>query len=222
MNETLIPEDFQRAGMITDDEVFEIIVRPLPDGARLTAVLDCCHSGTGLDLPLTWAGDGWREATNPWHTLGDVILFSGCDDDQTSADASDQYRRPAGAMTTALCDSLQAQPNCSMSGLMVAMYRRLRQGRFSQRPQLTSSQPFDANQRRFDLEDICPNMNETVGRIFRRKFKPRPSMKQSPLSDMLVGAGVLAAGAVVGIVAMEAIGGGVGDLVGGLLLGGLF
>jgi hypothetical protein len=51
MDETICPADFERAGMITDDQVFNLIVAPLPSGCRLTAVMDCCHSGTGLDLP---------------------------------------------------------------------------------------------------------------------------------------------------------------------------
>ena len=33
--------------MITDDEICERIVHTLPDGVRLTAVMDSCHSGTG-------------------------------------------------------------------------------------------------------------------------------------------------------------------------------
>jgi hypothetical protein len=52
MDETICPVDFDRAGMITDDTIFNLIVAPLPSGCRLTAVMDCCHSGTGMDLPL--------------------------------------------------------------------------------------------------------------------------------------------------------------------------
>lgn len=36
---------------IVDDEMFNVLVFPLPMGCRLTAVFDCCNSGTGLDLP---------------------------------------------------------------------------------------------------------------------------------------------------------------------------
>ncbi len=41
--------DFKQAGMISDDEISAIIVQTLPEGARLTSVMDCCHSGTGED-----------------------------------------------------------------------------------------------------------------------------------------------------------------------------
>jgi hypothetical protein len=34
--------------MIIDDELFNILVRPLPFGARLFSIMDCCHSGTGI------------------------------------------------------------------------------------------------------------------------------------------------------------------------------
>merc|ERR1712038_970534 len=84
-NETLVPCDFHRgARHVTDDEVWSAIVRPLPSGVRLTAVMDCCHSGTGMDLPFEYdvASRRWCEDVNPAHSAGDVVLFSGCTDDQ--------------------------------------------------------------------------------------------------------------------------------------------
>ena len=54
MNETILPSDFQKAGMITDDQISDTIVKPLPEGVRMTAVMDCCHSGTGMDLSASF------------------------------------------------------------------------------------------------------------------------------------------------------------------------
>jgi metacaspase-1 len=52
-DETIVPVDYQKAGMIVDDEIFDLLVAPLPKGVRLTAVMDCCHSGSVFDLPYT-------------------------------------------------------------------------------------------------------------------------------------------------------------------------
>ena len=41
---------------ITDDVIFEIMVRKLPEDVRFTAVFDCCMSGSILDLPYTEQG----------------------------------------------------------------------------------------------------------------------------------------------------------------------
>jgi len=54
MDETLIPVDHQTAGIIVDDEVHDVLVRGLPKGVRLTAIMDCCHSESMLDLPYTY------------------------------------------------------------------------------------------------------------------------------------------------------------------------
>ena len=32
----------------------DILVKPLPAGCRLTALFDCCHSGSVLDLPYEY------------------------------------------------------------------------------------------------------------------------------------------------------------------------
>eukprot|EP00434_Breviolum_minutum_P006520 symbB.v1.2.005755.t1/scaffold307.1/size232847/20 len=54
--ETLCPEDCDKAGMLLDTELFEILVRPLPSGCRLTCLMDCCHSGGVLNLPYLFTG----------------------------------------------------------------------------------------------------------------------------------------------------------------------
>ena len=48
----MIPCDFRSAGQITDDQLFKSLITPLPAGVFLTVVMDCCHSGTGMDLPF--------------------------------------------------------------------------------------------------------------------------------------------------------------------------
>ncbi|KAK9720066.1 hypothetical protein K7432_004391 [Basidiobolus ranarum] len=57
-DETIYPVDHERAGVIVDDEIHAICVKNLPAGVRLTAVFDCCHSGTVMDLPFTYKCDG--------------------------------------------------------------------------------------------------------------------------------------------------------------------
>merc|ERR1719330_2329180 len=115
--------------------------------------MDCCHSGTCLDLPFCWTGRGWREETNPYHSLGDVQMFSGCEDDDTSSDASTAYGAAGGAMTTALCDVLRRNPSPLYPELLNMLSQSLRQRGFSQQPVLSSSQCFDFR-RPFSFNDI--------------------------------------------------------------------
>ena len=42
-DETILPCDHARAGVIVDDELNSLLVRPLAPGVRLTAIFDCCH-----------------------------------------------------------------------------------------------------------------------------------------------------------------------------------
>jgi hypothetical protein len=52
--ETLVPLDFEQNGMLVDDFLHDLLVKPLPAGVRLTVILDCCHSGSALNLPYTY------------------------------------------------------------------------------------------------------------------------------------------------------------------------
>lgn len=183
-NETLIPVDYERNGQITDDVLWGGLVYKLPEGARITALMDMCHSGTGLDLPYDYNVNTrrWTEDVNPAHSAGDVVLFSGCEDQQTSADVSGGNGMAGGAMTQAFMKAYESTAAMSTyHEFLDAVKKQLRKKRFSQRPQLTSSQEFDTNTRIFSLgyqtasggipSVIEPNHNPKAGRQKRRHVR---------------------------------------------------
>lgn len=148
-DETLVPCDFQKSGMLSDDELRRILVRDLPKGVRLTAILDCCHSGTALDLPykvICREGDLVDIKKKPAHkrqppAAGDVVLLSGCMDTQTSADAGVGLAgntKAAGAMTTAFKVVISKRPGGSYHTVVEEMRKFLKTQGFTQVPQLSS------------------------------------------------------------------------------------
>jgi len=78
-DETLIPVDFKSAGQIVDDEVFAKLVKPMKKDVRVTVLMDCCHSGTALDLPYEMnATDTKMHANNGFNMDmlgGDALLI---------------------------------------------------------------------------------------------------------------------------------------------------
>ncbi|CCK68019.1 Ca(2+)-dependent cysteine protease MCA1 KNAG_0A03330 [Huiozyma naganishii CBS 8797] len=66
----IYPVDFESAGQIIDDEMHDIMVRPLSQGVRLTALFDSCHSGSVLDLPYTYSTKGVVKEPNMWKNVG--------------------------------------------------------------------------------------------------------------------------------------------------------
>jgi Caspase domain len=47
--------DYANAGYIVDDELFQTLVAPQPEGCELTVFLDCCHAGTDVAHASTMA-----------------------------------------------------------------------------------------------------------------------------------------------------------------------
>ncbi|XP_008453837.1 metacaspase-1-like isoform X2 [Cucumis melo] len=153
-DESLCPLDFETAGTIIDDEINATIVRPLPYGAKLHAIIDSCHSGTMLDLPFlcrmhksgsyTWEDhrppSGVYKGTNG----GEVISFSGCDDDQTAADTQAMSKvTTTGAMTFSFIKAIESGEATTYGGSFF--------GRLGQEPQLTAHSTFDVYSKPFSL-----------------------------------------------------------------------
>jgi len=57
-DETLVPLDYKTEGQIRDDLLFKNLVGGFKKGVFCTFLMDCCHSGSVLDLPFQFAADG--------------------------------------------------------------------------------------------------------------------------------------------------------------------
>eukprot|EP01117_Protostelium_nocturnum_P004935 TRINITY_DN1789_c0_g1_i1.p1 TRINITY_DN1789_c0_g1~~TRINITY_DN1789_c0_g1_i1.p1 ORF type:complete len:421 (-),score=166.98 TRINITY_DN1789_c0_g1_i1:301-1563(-) len=77
---------------------------------------------------------------------GDVVMFSGCRDDQTSMDAN-LGGIATGAMSYSLMEALTKGQGTNMSyATLLKMTREIMQGRFKQVPQLSTGREMDMNQ----------------------------------------------------------------------------
>ena len=76
---------------ILDDELKSLVQLHLKKGVTLFALFDCCFSGTVLDLKYQYLdnleNNTFTEDNNDEETNSNVIMISGCNDNQTSADA---------------------------------------------------------------------------------------------------------------------------------------
>jgi hypothetical protein len=136
-DEMICPCDFK---MISDDELNKIIQLHLKPNVSLFALFDSCFSGTVLDLKYNFAPN----VINPRvpETKSNVIMISGCRDNQTSADTviNNQW---CGAMTNAFLTCVNAP---SLNVLVSNMRTYLKNNRYSQIPQLSSGKLININQ----------------------------------------------------------------------------
>jgi len=149
-DEAIIPSDYKTTGVIIDDEMHRYLVEALPPGVNLFCLMDCCHSGSGIDLPYVYKETGntqkanFSQKSSKHLTEGNVILISGCQDDQTSADASFDGIK-SGAMTNALlkCQKANEGKPTNWADFLKGIRNTLVSEKFSQVPQLSASFDFD-------------------------------------------------------------------------------
>ena len=158
-DEALCPVDYATAGMIVDDDIRSTLVDPLPAGCCLFGVLDCCHSGTAMDLPqlaLLHERSCGREPkvsdkrTGERTVAATVAVFTGCRDSQTSADAW-FGGQAMGAMSRSWTTSLKRWHDVhdgppSFKKMLRLNLKFMKRKGFTQRPQLNTSAGFDYDQ----------------------------------------------------------------------------
>ncbi|KAJ1402232.1 Caspase-like domain superfamily [Sesbania bispinosa] len=127
----ICPVDYEHKGKMLSDEINATIVRPLPSGTKLHAIIDACHSGTVLDLSFVCKMN--REGYYTWedqgHPIGDkgtkgglAICISACDDGQISMDTSAlSGKEVTGVLTYSFIQTMQNEPGLTYGRLLSAM-----------------------------------------------------------------------------------------------------
>ena len=144
-DELIVPLDFN---CISDDELKSLIQSNLKKNVTMFALFDCCHSGTMLDLKYQYFDDNQSntiiENSNAYETSGDLIMISGCMDEQTSADAyiNSSYQ---GAMTWSFLNVTDKKQDILFKDLIVNMRNVLKTSQYTQIPMLSSGKMLDLN-----------------------------------------------------------------------------
>ncbi|KAF7342640.1 Metacaspase [Mycena sanguinolenta] len=148
----IYPCDHAQNGTLRATKLYDLLVKPLPAGCRLTTIFDACHSASALGLPFSYNHTGsYDSGVSSRASAADVIEFSGCQDDQTSADATED-NQPQGAMTWAFLTALHKSPRITYRQLLVSIREVLRDQvnddgtpKYPQIPQLSSSHRMETN-----------------------------------------------------------------------------
>jgi hypothetical protein len=199
VDDSLVPVDYERRGQISSTVLHEHLVTRMAGGCTLFVVMDCCHSGSAVELPYVYRTDAdgnislldnlkaglklvgdahsliargfsfdkmgeakqlLAGATDFFHGLKHaataeeeglddnefvgqygsenkvVTMFSGCRDDQTSADASIEGES-CGAMTWAFLECMGREPGASYVQTLQMTRKLLDESNYTQVPQLS-------------------------------------------------------------------------------------
>ncbi|KAF2848501.1 peptidase C14 [Plenodomus tracheiphilus IPT5] len=206
LDDSLVPVDFETRGQLSSTLLHEHLVTRMAADCTLFIILDCCHSGSAVELPFVFRTDGdgrislmdnlkvgARLVTDAQTMFQDgfsydkvgearellagatsffkglrhfgeqedevglaggefagqygsemkmVTMFSGCRDDQTSADAQIQGE-PTGAMTWAFLEVMKRNQSPSYAETLTLTRQVLDESNYSQIPQLSSGLDID-------------------------------------------------------------------------------
>ena len=141
-DECLVSEDNR---FITDDVLNTNLINRLSSDVNMISIMDCCHSGTIMDLKYKYKTRGVCELQYNNQDGKNIISISGCRDDQTSADAWFTYKWN-GALTKKLMMILErSNYTITSMNLLTELHTELGIDGFTQRPVITTSRRVTEN-----------------------------------------------------------------------------
>ena len=139
LDEVIVPSDFRSMGYISDDELYRMLVHVVPKDVTLVAIIDCCHSGTMLDLPNTYQAIHSAIITRSRQQFvkGRVICISASTDVQTAADVSTNSGS-YGALSNVLINTItEKKCRVTLQSLLILITSQLVQ--FKQTPCISTT-----------------------------------------------------------------------------------
>ena len=133
-DETICPIDYPTAGMIVDDVIRKKLAVKVPAKSKLICIIDACHSESSIDLLWTAkvasrGGFSLVKTGGYKQTKGDVIMLSGCRDNQTSADIEIHLGEEIDDNTDQMTDTVE--PSIAHGALTYALVEVLKQANFN-------------------------------------------------------------------------------------------
>jgi hypothetical protein len=142
-DEVIVPSDYARGGVISDDMIFKVIKQ---SKCPTMLLFDSCNSGTVCDLMWNFnVIDTTRvsvaKTNNTSINNPNIYCFSGCRDEQTSADIYNLASQQAGgAMTIAVMECLRMNRHIvDIKTLYIDVVAFMKRSELTQIPQLSSS-----------------------------------------------------------------------------------
>ncbi len=161
-DEYICPVDLK---CISDDEIRNLL-SGLNNNTKMYNIMDCCHSGTNMDLPYLYTQINGRlvllqDNSKKYANLlnKNIISISGCRDDQTSADAYNVYsvmpnndinysittNKSGGALTSCLLNILNT--NVQIENCIIPLQNNMKKY-YSQIPQISSCKKLIVKQKK--------------------------------------------------------------------------
>ena len=152
LDETLIPVDYARRGMITDDWLLHNFINRIPSRTQVFGLIDACHSASMLDLRFRLdpvANRRFRRSVANARTpmRSSAVLLSGCRDHKVSYDTWDRTFGPCGAMTSAFLRQCIRNRRAPLATIVRHMRSEIRGRGLPQIPQLSSTLPLRGHER---------------------------------------------------------------------------
>ena len=142
-SEIICPSDYMYSGVISDEWIEANFVRLLHPDTNAFALMDCCNSGSNLNLPFKYDSENKYTLNDHGYSkkelesLCNIVKISGCRDDQTSADYFDRrFNEFQGALTNAFLTMSVANPK-NILDFYLNILENLKIRNFSQRPVLS-------------------------------------------------------------------------------------
>jgi len=134
-SECIVPIDFDKNGLIIDDDLNSFISRVNPK-TKIRALFDCCYSGSTIDLQYRFYNSQRITKNNYKIKNKDVVFISGCLDNQVSLEYDvdlSSAKKYQGALT---CSFNNIK---NIKELYADLIKKLKEKKMKQVPQLSMS-----------------------------------------------------------------------------------